>query len=72
MYGIVLLQVNDAEKERYESQLEHQTTAAVFNEEEQMVNELQKNLKRSIMKSRSVPASVSHIRSADQSSGLQS
>ncbi len=48
----VPLQVNDAERERYESEVEHCQTAQMFNEAEQQVQRMEKDLKRSIAKSR--------------------
>ena len=45
-------QVNDAERERYESEREHQKTDAMFAEAEQKVKNLQKDLRRQIAKSR--------------------
>jgi hypothetical protein len=44
--------VNDAEQERLESEVEHKRTAFVFNEAEKHVHQLQKELKRSISKSK--------------------
>ena len=47
-------QVNEAEKEKLESECAHMETAGAFNEIDQHVKALQKDLKRSINKSRSV------------------
>ncbi|XP_078580895.1 SH3 domain-binding protein 5-like isoform X2 [Branchiostoma floridae x Branchiostoma japonicum] len=44
--------VNEAEKERFVSEIAHQATARKFNESEQRVKMLQKALKRAIVKSR--------------------
>ncbi|CAH1241967.1 SH3BP5L [Branchiostoma lanceolatum] len=44
--------VNEAEKERFISEIAHQATARKFNESEQRVKMLQKALKRAIVKSR--------------------
>ena len=46
------LKVNEAEQERLESEIEHRKTTRVYEEYEQRVKELQKELKRSITKSR--------------------
>jgi hypothetical protein len=49
---LCLFQVNEAEVERLESELEHQQTAAFYNELEQHSKHLQKKLKSSISKSK--------------------
>ncbi|CAH1774141.1 unnamed protein product [Owenia fusiformis] len=49
---IRLAVVNEAEKERIESEVHHQNTAMEFNATEQRVKQLQKELKRQIAKSR--------------------
>ena len=49
---ILYSQVNETETERLDSELEHQQTASLFNEAEQLVKVLQKDLKRTIAKSR--------------------
>ncbi|XP_064644580.1 uncharacterized protein LOC135498275 isoform X2 [Lineus longissimus] len=46
------LKVNEAEVERLESELEHQQTAAVYNDLEQRAKHLQKKLKTSISRSK--------------------
>ena len=52
IYGFHDVQVNDAECERLESEVEHKQAAQVLNEAEQLVKKLQRDWKRNIAKSR--------------------
>ncbi|XP_064618453.1 LOW QUALITY PROTEIN: uncharacterized protein LOC135482412 [Liolophura sinensis] len=52
MLNHATMKVNEAEKERIESEQEHQLTAKFYNEADQRVQFLQKELKRAITKSR--------------------
>ncbi|XP_074658838.1 uncharacterized protein LOC141911719 isoform X2 [Tubulanus polymorphus] len=52
MLNHATMKVNEAEIERIDSELEHQRTATLFNNAEQNVKHLHKELKRSIQKSR--------------------
>lgn len=55
-----LFKVNEAEKERIESEQYHEKTTKVFKEAEESVQQLQKELKRSISKSK-YAENLSHI-----------
>ena len=52
--GIPLLQVNESEREKIESSAEHKRKYKAYQKSEAKVQQLQKNLKRSINKSRLV------------------
>ena len=51
--------MHDSEVERIESEAEHQRTAHIFSEAEQRVKQIQRQMRRSINKSKYVTTSIS-------------